>query len=255
MATQVPCGGGHPTHLDAVLRTAAHHFLRNDAVRDGAAFAVDISQEVVQGDDALLEARLEHPPLGVRQDAGQAVYRDDSFVGLFVAVHGERDALVQERTRHPLLDFTEFHARKPAQGVMERQTVGARGTVGLKQLVVDGVVDLVSAEVHGRTLQNPGGESPAASRATGVQHEGIARVHRDDSRPSVSPATMNGKCRISATRSGGAGRLPIRRSRGSRQRGGWASGATAGKPGAAEKAGGQARRVSRRPREPLHGSA
>ena len=135
-------------HLRAVLRTAVHHVGRDDAVRDDAAVAVHVVQETVQGEYALPEARLQQAPLRRRQDAGHAVDRDDALVGLAVAVHREGDALGQERARHLRLDLLQLRGRYLPQDVVQEPAVRPWRRVRLEELVVDGGVELVRAEIH-----------------------------------------------------------------------------------------------------------
>ena len=112
------------------------------------AVAVDVGEEVVQGEDPLGEPRLEPLPFGRGQNAGNAVDRNDALFRRLVAVDGEGDALVEERAADALLNLAEIGAREPAQRLVQRPAVLSRGAVRPEHLVVDGGVDLVRAEIH-----------------------------------------------------------------------------------------------------------
>ena len=142
-------------HLWAVLGAAPHHLFRNDAVRDRAAFAVDVAQESVQGEDALGEARFELPPLGRGQNARKTVDRDDPLVRFAVPIDREGDALVQERARDPFLNIAELRPGSLGEEVVEGPAVCPRRAVGLQHLVVELGVEPVVAEVHPRGLRRP----------------------------------------------------------------------------------------------------
>ena len=156
-ANQIRAADGDPgavgyvnaAHLDSILGTSAHHVGGDDAVGDDAGLAVDVLEKEVQGADALDEAGFEPPPVGARDDSGHAVDGNDAFVRLVVSVHGERDALVGERARDPVLHVAHFVGGEPAQRVEQRAAVLAGCAVGEEHLVVECRIEIVGVEVHG----------------------------------------------------------------------------------------------------------
>ncbi len=95
-------------HLAAKVPGAEDELGRNDAVAQDALAVVDVLEEEVERPHALDHAALEHVPLGAGDDPGNEVEREDPLDRVLVPVHGEADALVEERLAHLLPAFLEL---------------------------------------------------------------------------------------------------------------------------------------------------
>ena len=79
-------------HRHLVGLVGQHLLGRNHAGLENFLTVVDVVQEPVERVDALLQAPLEHVPLGSRDDARNGVERDQALGALLVAIDGEGDA-------------------------------------------------------------------------------------------------------------------------------------------------------------------
>ncbi len=96
------------SHLQAVLGTVPHHVRRYHSVGDDAGLAVDVLQKAIESRESLFQAGREFAPFAGGHHPGNAVDGDDAFGFLIVAVDGEGDPLVGERSGYPLADGAQI---------------------------------------------------------------------------------------------------------------------------------------------------
>ena len=144
---------GQPMHLAAVMLRAVYHLARDHAVLEHAAIGVDVAQEQIERDDALLEARLDPRPFFRRDDPRQQIGRDDPLRRLIVGVDGEGDALMEEGLFASLLAARQFFRRQSRNPCVEGGALGAHAAIGREHLVIGASQDVV---LEGRITARPG---------------------------------------------------------------------------------------------------
>ena len=134
-------------HLPQIVFRAIDEIARHHAVVQDLAVVVDVLEERVERHDSLLQAALELVPFRPRHDARQQVGRDNLLRRLLVAIHRERDALMQERALAHLLAQFELVHRQGAERVVEIFGVAPRQAVLPEHFVV-GRPELIGGEGH-----------------------------------------------------------------------------------------------------------
>ena len=125
-----------PAHLAAVMLGAVDHAARHQAVLQHAAVAVDVVQEKIEREDALLQAGFEARPFRRGDDARQQIGRNDPLGRLIVAIDREGDALMQERLLAGLLPQSEFFGRQFGEAAMQLRVMRPHASVGGEHFVV-----------------------------------------------------------------------------------------------------------------------
>ena len=120
---------------------------RHDAVLDDALGVIDVVDEQVERLDALLQALLDGGPVRGADDAGQDVEREDALGPRLVAVHGERNAEVQQVALGRLLPPHQLALRQRNDALQQRRGAATGLSIGEHQFVVEGS-GLVGREVH-----------------------------------------------------------------------------------------------------------
>ncbi len=126
----------HAEQLALVLLAREDELRRDDAVGETALVVVHVLEEQVERGDPLDEAVLDRLPLGGGDDARHEVEREDALEPLFFAVHGEGDALVQEREPLQALAALDVLSRERLEDGDERRVVRPGAALGFEQLVV-----------------------------------------------------------------------------------------------------------------------
>ncbi len=83
-------------HRGLVVRIAEHQLGRDHAFLHDPLAVVDIVQEQVERRHALLHPGLQHQPFGRRQDARNAVERQDAVDGIRIGINGEGNAQIDQ---------------------------------------------------------------------------------------------------------------------------------------------------------------
>jgi hypothetical protein len=110
---------------------------RDPPLADHALAVIDVVQEEVEGAHALLEAAGQPLPFGAGDDARHQVEREHALEALVPAVHGERDALVQERRVGLAPPLVELPHREPREVLGQRAVVGPHLPRPREHLVVE----------------------------------------------------------------------------------------------------------------------
>jgi hypothetical protein len=123
-------------HLPLVVLAGKHQRTRNLAVLEDALRAIDVLQEQIQRHDALRKTGLQSIPLRARDHTRDKVKRKKPLGSPAVTVHGERDALKQERKiRQPPALF-EFGGAQSCQRAEDLFVVRSRVAGRAEHLVV-----------------------------------------------------------------------------------------------------------------------
>jgi hypothetical protein len=136
-------------HLAAEVFAAINEFPGDDAIGEDAAFVIDVSEEKVEGSEALSESFFDFGPFAGRDDAGEKIVGEDALGAFLAAVNGEGDAFVEEGEVGGLLAAAKLFGRETEKGVLEGAVVFARDPGREKHLVI-GSVELI---VHKRRWQ------------------------------------------------------------------------------------------------------
>jgi hypothetical protein len=131
--------GHHAAQLALVLLAREHEVGGEHAIGQAALVAVDVEQEQVQGGDALDEAVLDAAPLVGRDDARHEVEREDALQPLGFAVHGEGDAVVEQRELLEALAPVHVFPGEALQDGDQRRVVRPRLLRAGEDLVVAGL--------------------------------------------------------------------------------------------------------------------
>jgi hypothetical protein len=115
------------------------------------AVVVDVGEEMVEGEGALLQALLEVLPVFVFDDAGENVEGEYFFGAGFVAIDGEGDAHLEEGGFGGLLAAEQFGVRHLGDAFGEGDSAGAGLARGLEELIEE-AVGLVGGKIHGDSL-------------------------------------------------------------------------------------------------------
>ena len=142
-----------PWRIDAhALRTiesgGAYHFGRDDAIFQDLLVVVDIVDEFVQDMDALLEAALDHIPLGGAHDARDQIERKDALGAGSLAIHVERDAHLQQRALGRLLPAGQLSRGERFDIPSQRPCSRPRLSV-LTEHLIEEIAGFVVGESHG----------------------------------------------------------------------------------------------------------
>ena len=97
---------------------------------------VDVLQEQIDGRQSLRESAFERVPLAAGDDPREQVEWEDPLRALIVSIHGEGDALREERAVGFELTLPQLILRGDEQFLDQRAIVWPRAPIGLEHLVV-----------------------------------------------------------------------------------------------------------------------
>lgn len=116
-------------------RIPQHERTRDRAIGKDLGLVVDVSQEEVKGADPLDQPRFDQRPLHRRDHAREEIEGKGALGARFVAVDGERDALVAEREVGERAAAAELDRGQRLDAVDDVGVVRARRAVRLEHLV------------------------------------------------------------------------------------------------------------------------
>ena len=117
-------------HLPRVLRAGGDQRGRDHAIFQDLLFAVDITEEKVQGLQPLPDACLDQVPFRSSDDPREDVEREDPLDAFVFAVNGEGDALAHEQLRGQLVFLVQVFGTKLPQGVKRMSIFRTDRSVG-----------------------------------------------------------------------------------------------------------------------------
>ncbi len=131
-------GRRHPQELALVLLAREHQLGRDHLVLETLLFLIDVGDEQIERGHALDEPGLDALPLARRDDARHEVEREDALETVLLAVHGEGDALVDQRDLLQSLPPGDLGERERFERGHQGPVVRARRGRPIEGLVVGG---------------------------------------------------------------------------------------------------------------------